>query len=212
MENLPQMLEKFIGKPVEVACNLIESLLGEPFQVAGDILSDQIKMWQWKNRINIAEKAQKMLNERSIACRILPPDFLLPLICECGYTSDETLQEAWARLLSEAVADDSSQQISFIYTLKELSAIDVKILNDIIEKGPVGGKGSCLEITKRTGLDHNKVHISFNNLKRLGFFSPTARRVSGFGIDFMKVCLADKTKLDGLIEFQKKLNHVVVSD
>jgi hypothetical protein len=42
-----------LGRPVETACNLIESLLGQPFKIAGDALSDQVRLWQWKNRLRI---------------------------------------------------------------------------------------------------------------------------------------------------------------
>jgi len=212
MSEFPETIAKIVGRPVDAACNLIESLLGEPFKVAGDILSDQVKTWQWKNRIRIAERAQTIMLQRKISQRILPPDFLLPLIRECGDTSDETLQEAWARLLCEAMADDTAQQIGFVHTLKELSPNDAKVLNSLVETGPLSVKRRPLELAKRTGLPIRVVYFSLNNIHRLGLFSATGRRLSGFGIDFLRVCLADKTKLDNYIELQKKLNSLAVRD
>lgn len=49
---------KALGRPVKTASELIENLLGEPFKIAGDALSDQVRMWQCQNRLRIAVKVK----------------------------------------------------------------------------------------------------------------------------------------------------------
>lgn len=212
MAEFSETLANILGRPVNVACDLIESLLGKPFDIAGDILSDQVKKWQWQNRVRIAERAEVMLKDRKISKRILPPDFLLPLIRECGDTSDETLQEAWARLLCEAIANDTAQHIGFVHTLKELSSGDIKVLNALIEAGPLNVEDRCAELAQRTGLSLQIVNISISNLERLGFFTPTGKRLKNFALYFLRACLADTTKLDLYIELQNKVKRNLVVD
>ncbi|MBN2020223.1 MAG: hypothetical protein JW749_08365 [Sedimentisphaerales bacterium] len=212
MSDFSKLLTNILGRPVNVACDLIESLLGKPFDIAGDMLADQVKKWQWQNRVRIAERADKMLRERKISKRILPPDFFLPLIRECGDVSDDTLQETWARLLCEAIDNDTAQHIGFIHTLKEMSPIDIKVLNALIESGPLKVKERCAELAKRTGLPINMIKISIGNIERLGFFTPTGKRLKSFAIYFLRACLADTTKLDLYIELQKDIKHDIVMD
>lgn len=109
-KSLLDTLGPLLQRPVETACNLIESLLGESFAISGELLSDQIAYWQWQNRVRIAERASQIMCENRIATRVIPPEFLLPFLKECGDTADEALQEAWAQLLSSAVADESARQ------------------------------------------------------------------------------------------------------
>jgi hypothetical protein len=209
---LAKTLGQILGRPVETACNLIESLLGRPFEVAGATLADQVQTWQWRNRIRIAERAQAIMEQKGIAHRILPPDFLLPLIRECGDTSDETLQEAWARLLSEAVAHESLQHVGFIHTLRQLAPNDAKVLNSWIELGPIERKERIPKLAEATRMSLDCVQLSLGNLQRLGFFTPTGRRLRDFGIRFLRVCLVENEKLDKYLALQKELKPVAVAD
>lgn len=58
---LAEVLSKVLGRPVDTACKLIEALLGEPFRIAGDALADHVRMWQWKNRLRIVERAGEIM-------------------------------------------------------------------------------------------------------------------------------------------------------
>ena len=118
---------------VETGCGLIESLLGEPCRVAGQLLSDQVYAWQWKNRIRIAARAQQIIDESKVAPRLLPPGFLLPLIEAAGNAEDESLQEMWANLLANAAKDDECHQRMYIETLRSVSAHDAAEFSRLIE-------------------------------------------------------------------------------
>lgn len=210
------MLAKIIGqildRPIETACNLIESLLGRPFEVAGSALADQVQVWQWRNRIRIAERTQSIMERKGIARRVLPPDFLLPLIRECGDTSDETLQEAWARLLSEAVADETVQHVGFIHTLRELTPNDAKVINSLIDLGPIDVKERVPKLAESTGMSPDRVQLSLSNLDRLGFFTPTGTRMKAFAARFLRLCLVEDEKLDKYLASEKEIKRKVVMD
>lgn len=119
-----------IAKPiVETGCNLINKLLGKPLEVAGDLAADQIYGWQWRNRIRIAEKAQRLLEESKVAARVLPRGFLLPLLEAAGNCEEDSLQDLWARLLANATADDGAQLSIHIETLRRLSPGDAAIFS-----------------------------------------------------------------------------------
>lgn len=113
---------------------LIENLLGEPCKVAGSMLSDQIYFWQWKNRIRIAEKAQKILDEKKIAAKVIPPGFLIPLLEAAGNVEDETLQDMWASLLASSVESETSQHPAFVAVLSSLSIEEATLLDYLNRK------------------------------------------------------------------------------
>src|SRR5690606_11972383 len=94
--------------------------------------------WQWRNRVHIAEKTQKILNERQVASRVLPLPFLVPYFRSCGEVEDEQLQDAWARLLAAAITDDAAQHVAFVQTLQQLSPLDVRVLNALIRNEAIG--------------------------------------------------------------------------
>lgn len=79
MTTLPEALSS-LSRPVDTVCTLIENLFGEPFKVAGDVLADQVRYWQWNNRLRIIEKAQAKLQERGLPPRPLKPEFFLPFV------------------------------------------------------------------------------------------------------------------------------------
>lgn len=209
---LEKALSQAIGRPVDTACKLIESLLGKPFEVAGSALADQVQMWQWRNRVRIAERAHQMIEESGIARRVLPPDFLLPLIRDCGDTSDETLQEAWARLLAAAVADDAAQHIGFVHILKQLAPADAKVLDALVKLGPLKVKERADKLAEATELPKDCVKLSLSNLQHLAFFTPTGKRFLSFAVHFLRTCLVDRDKLERYLALEKEMGRGVVRD
>jgi Abortive infection alpha/Protein of unknown function (DUF2806) len=169
-------------------------------------------MWQWQNRIRIAERAQRIMEEKKIAVKILPPDFLIPLIRDCGDVSDETLQEAWARLLAEAVSNDEAQHISYVHTLKQLSPNDAKVALALIEAGPVSRDERLDELAKLTSLTPEQVKVSIHNFEHLGFFTPTTRRLKGYALNFLRICISDDKAIDEYVSKQKKLTPKAIFD
>ena len=210
--NLAKVVGELLKRPVDTVCNLIESLLGEPFKVGGAALADQIAYWQWTNRVSILERFERIRQERKLAVHILPPDFLLPFIRECGDTSDEQLQEAWARLLSAAVESDVNQHIGFVHVLRELSPTDAKVIQAIIKHCPGFTEESDVDRTKRVeelaaylNLPAASVRLSINNLHRLGLLNVTGLKLSGFARSLLRVCLTTSDELDQYLERERNL-------
>lgn len=106
------------------AVGLIDKLLGKPCEVAGAMIADQLYFWQWKNRIKIAEKAQKILKQKEIAAKVLPAGFLVPLLDAAGNVEDETLQDMWASLLVSGVENDQHQHPAFVSILRDCFKMD----------------------------------------------------------------------------------------
>jgi len=206
-------LVKLIGRPVEVACDLFQALLGKPFAVAGDIAADELQMWQWKNRVRIAERVDEMLRSKEVARRVLPPDFLVPLLRSCGDASNESIQEAWARLLVAAVASDDAQYIAYVRTLQQLSPSDVRVLDALIRSTPTDDRKERAEhLSQITGLPPNKIQRSIANFEHLGFFTPTQKRLRTFAFRFLEVCIADPEVIDAYRTAQAKLKSVPIID
>lgn len=150
-----------LAKPlVETGCGLIESLLGEPFKVTGQLLADQVYAWQWKNRVRIAARAQRILSGSNIAPRVLPPGFLLPLIEAAGNVEEDSMQEMWANLLVNATEGDQSHQRMYIETLRSISAHDAAEFTRLIEAGAHVVKGDDWDC--------------YSRLQALGLLEPAA--------------------------------------
>jgi hypothetical protein len=124
-----------IAKPiVQTASRLIEKLAGRPCEIAGEMLADQLYMWQWQQRIRIFHRAEKVMEREGIAARTLPSGFLIPLLAAAGNIEDETLQEMWSNLIASAAESDAGCEPSFIETLKGLSVREARLLQAIARK------------------------------------------------------------------------------
>jgi len=203
---------KALGRPVDTACTLIESLLGEPFKIAGDALADHVRMWQWQNRLRIMDRADEIMRQRGIRHREMHPDFLLPFVRDCGDVSSESLQETWARLLTSAVNDESNEHIAFVNTLHNLTSTDVRVINCMIELGYMEREHRADAISGRLGIPADRVHLVIHNLEHLGFFTPTQRRLKGFAVRFLRACVCDDTALDCYLDGQRAAKSTVVMD
>ncbi|MCE9637723.1 MAG: DUF4393 domain-containing protein [Planctomycetes bacterium] len=116
-----------LPKPViDLGCDLVRDLLGGPVKVAGAMLSDQVYVWQWRNRVRIANRAAEIMERDGIARRIVPPSFLLPLLEAAGNVEDPNLQEMWARLLASGVEADEHQHPMWVRILAQMSGEDAR--------------------------------------------------------------------------------------
>jgi hypothetical protein len=203
-------------RPVETACNLIESLLGEPFKIAGSAIADQVVFWQWRNRIAIFEKFDRIRQQRKLAIHVLPPEFLLPLIRECGDTSDEKLQDAWARLLAAAIEHESNQHIGFIQVLSGISSTDAKVLTAIVQACPGIGEDKLdkklrtVALAEKLNMPTSAIALSLSNLQRLGFFNPPQTKFSAFAVSFLRVCLTSSEDLNLYLEEERKIKALLL--
>ena len=203
---------KAIGRPIETACNLLEAVLGQPCEAVGGLLTDQIHAWQWKRRIAILEEAESILARKGIASRVLPPAFAIPFLRESGDSADENLQTAWANLLASAVESDQNCHIGFVHTLKQLSPADALVLAAMFELGPVPPSEQVDRLADATGLEREIVVMSFADFERLGFFTPTRKRLKSFAFHFARACFENHDAIELYREKQGELPTTPIAD
>lgn len=129
-----------IAAPIaKTATNLIERMLGKPFGIAGDTIADQFQHWQWLNRIRIAERAAKKLEESRVAAKIVPPGFLMPLLEAAGNADTPLVQDMFAELLANANKQEEVQETLIVDTLRRLSPADAAVLSNIRDRAQAKG-------------------------------------------------------------------------
>ncbi|MCC5844565.1 MAG: DUF4393 domain-containing protein [Verrucomicrobia bacterium] len=202
MTTLPEALSS-LSRPVDTACTLIENLLGEPFKVAGDVLADQVRFWQWNNRVNILEKAQHKLQSRGISPRYLQLGFILPFVEDCADAEEAKLQDLWASLLASAVEKPDTEHVAFVHVLRNLNYTDAHVLEAMIRIGYKRTERN-IAISEETGLSLAQVNLSLSNLHRLGFFSPYGTKITLFGASFIRACAIAPEALKEYLTAQKQ--------
>jgi hypothetical protein len=205
-------IAKHIGRPIDTVCTLLENILSIPTKRLGDLLGDQIVYWQWSNRIKILEKASAKIAAKGIKMRILPQDFVVPFIRDCGDAENQDLQEWWAEMLASSIQDDSLNHIGFVKTLQAMSPGDVKCMDTLISIAYVEKQKRVKAIAEASGMSVNQVAVSFHNLQRLGFFTATAWRLTPFAFDFLNACYPHRERIEVYHDEQSKIPYHLVSD
>lgn len=200
------------SKTAGIALDLVKRFLGEPLAAAGDIVVDQLRYWQWSNRFRILDKASKKLDERGVPHRRLTPEFFLPFLVESGNVSGETVQEVWAKLLASSVEDSSAEHIGFVKILSGLSGNDIKVIQAMVQIGWVKREDRVARISEHLEIDEDAVNLSINALEYHGFFTPSQKRLKGFAVRLMRLCMVDGKALDAYIDQQKDVERNVLFD
>lgn len=129
-----------VTKPIEQitdttvgAANFIGKVLGAPIEVAGAIVSDQLKHWRAANLERLHAKWLKKLNDRGIspdAANKLSFDIGVPLLEAAAMEQNEDVQELWAGLLASGTTPDGNQTIKRIHIeiLRAISTIEARVL------------------------------------------------------------------------------------
>lgn len=181
-----------ISKPLaSLAGNFLEKHLDKPFEVASAILSDQMGMWQWQNRLRILAKAQKIVEQRGEAARQIAPSFLLPLLEKCGNIGSDDLETLWANLLANAVNESSAEHPAYLETLTQLSATEARILELLAASEDTWeyfGSHQASRVANLTGTTEEAVPTSFANLQRLGLIATNGAIFTVFGVEFLRSC------------------------
>jgi hypothetical protein len=121
--------------------DLIETLLGKPCKVAGNLLADQIYVWQWTNRARAFARAREIIEKEKIPARVLPAGFLMPVLDEVGNVDSPELQELWARLIVSGLKDARHQHPAFAETLRRMSGEDARFIETYVITA-AGGAGA----------------------------------------------------------------------
>ena len=91
----------------EAAKEFIQKVITPPLEEVGLILSDSIKLWRFKNQVNIVTKAEAYLKEKGIKTKKISLKILAPLLEGAAMEEEESLQDKWAALLANTVSENS---------------------------------------------------------------------------------------------------------
>jgi hypothetical protein len=198
------MTLKPLETAVEAAKEFIQKVITPPLEEAGGILADSVRSYRFKNQVNIALKAEKILKDRGVKTKKVSLKALAPLLEECSLEEDENLQSKWAALLANTVAEDSTiHTIIFTSILKEMNTTDAEIFQVIFDhctilaetgKSKVVLNGKAIVPQAFTSVED--VDIVFDNLKRLRLIREISTHgsskvpvvVSELGIKFIVAC------------------------
>lgn len=108
-------------------------VLGTPIEMAGGIVSDQIRYWRAVNLERLRSKWLQRRGARNLSLemiKILPFDIGTRLLEAASGEDDEEVQALWAALLDAATDPNSSANVRRVHVdiLKEITAVEASIL------------------------------------------------------------------------------------
>ncbi len=118
-------------KTTEKILRFVSTVLKEPAEITSGIIGDRLRLFRWERQVAYTDKVNCILKARNItSTKAVMPKFALPILENASLEDDEDLQLLWARLMANAMDSNSelSLQMSFIEILKNLTALDAKIL------------------------------------------------------------------------------------
>lgn len=116
------------------AQNFLNLLVPDFVKQLGGILGDQVRYWRFKNACKIANKAKDLITESRLNVGKVPLKILSPLLENASLEEDEVLQDKWAKMLANAATSKISIKPVYVEILKELSPLEVKILDVIFNE------------------------------------------------------------------------------
>jgi len=131
-------VEKVADAGVEIVKELIQRICYPVAEEWGLFFKDKLA-WRRENLRKVAEKANELIPANSTLQA--HPRVLHEIIEKSSWVDDEELQTMWAGLLASSCTEDGKNErnIVFINILSQLSPIDVKLLNRVIEQVILNG-------------------------------------------------------------------------
>jgi hypothetical protein len=121
---------KALDTVAEAAKDFLQKVITPPLEEVGSLLSDQVKLWRFKNQVNIVNKAEAYLKSKNIKSRKVSIKVLTPLLENASIEEDSTLQEKWAQLLANTVREDSSLDTTlYSHILSQMTATDATLFD-----------------------------------------------------------------------------------
>ena len=139
-----------IKESLKYANDVLNKLTDPALKNLGGIIGDGIAYWRLLNLVKILKKVEILFKKNNISPQKINLKTLMPLIEYSSLEEDVGLSEKWAALLANAANPETSKNIrpAFVEILKELTPIEVKILDDIYNK---------ITITTRNNIQHDPV-------------------------------------------------------
>jgi hypothetical protein len=101
----------------------------------GLLIADKIRSKRFMNQVDILLKVKKYVEERGLTIQAIPIKILVPLLEHGSLEEDESLQELWAKMLTNMLdSEENFQNHIFPSILSQLSIEDYEQLLDIDAK------------------------------------------------------------------------------
>ncbi len=114
-------------------CGGMGRILGPAANNLSTIFDETTRYWRIKNALNIHEKIQKLCKERGYTpeqLKALSTGDSIRTIEAASYEEDESVQELWARLITNAISPDGKETVKKVYVeiLRAISAPEAALL------------------------------------------------------------------------------------
>lgn len=147
-----------IEKGIDVIKDFLQKLAGPAAEELGLLMSDNIKLWRFKNQLSILEKARTYVSVKNIDVKGISPKILVPLLEGASLEEDKDLQDMWAALLVNYIDSSKNYESNvFPYVLSQLSTVEVKLIDRfylarLIPEPEIAGTGAEISNLVRLGV------------------------------------------------------------
>lgn len=153
------------------------------------ILNDQVKFWRFKRQVSLIKNTNKLVESSGLSKQQIPLKVLVPIIENSTLEDDENMQQKWVNMLANAVTGKVDISPNYSAILKELSPLEVSILDKIFntvnaENDYQKRKSMQFEtaqIKNGTDLSDEKLDLIIENLYRLNLLQPPGSRGASVG-------------------------------
>jgi hypothetical protein len=195
-----------IEQLAEVAKEFLQKLIFPPLEEVGFLLADKVKLYRFKNQVEIVSKAEAYLKKHNINTKKVSLKVMAPLLEQCSLEEDEGLQEKWAALLAHTVSEGSELNSTlYSHILGQMTKSDADLFQLLYNNSTTTTTGFKVSMTIKehrtiviSGLrkDVKDLDLIIDNLIRLRLikednpFSTDTENVSltNLGFRFMSAC------------------------
>jgi len=167
----------------ESAGQFIGKVVGPFTDELGGLLGDQMKAWRAANLDRLAQKWEKIREERGLnesVAKTLPFGDAYRTIDSVSKEDDPDIQDLWAQIICNATdtRSDVSMKRMYIDLLEKLSGIEAKILTYMFDRyddekfyvSPDSNSEKNKYVFEK--IDAEEIRLSLQNLHRLGILTP----------------------------------------
>jgi hypothetical protein len=173
---------KALDNLTSAAKEFLQKVITPPLEELGLLVADQVKLYRFKNQVAILNKAEAFLKEKGVKTRKVSLKILTPLLEESSLEEEETLQNKWAALLANTVAENSKLDTTlYSHVLSQLTQKDAELFEivyklsttkhtskpDDIGKFSVTVKQNRIINLKEVKKQRQDAELSIDNLLRL---------------------------------------------
>lgn len=123
-----------IDNITSAAKEFLQKVINPPLEEVGLLFADSVKLWRFRNQVNILTKAQKILKDKGVKTRKVSLKVLTPLLEESSVEEDSSLQDKWATLIANTVSEGSQLDTTlYSHILSQITRGEAELFEIIYE-------------------------------------------------------------------------------